>query len=1002
MTNQSFFKGALCICIVSSCSFLASPARSQATVTLNGTNYSLRPHPRVWLDGPSGALTAAMSDTSNRAQSNNPAYAGLVAAVNTFKTGNYCSTGPNTYNGNACPGIGAAASANGYTLTNAINAAFLWFAQGANPSDPNGYLAIAKYGLDHAEDFASGSFACDESAQYCNRTGYDLFNEFLYEHLWTAYSMVRSQMSPAEISTFAAKILNDNDTSHNGLNATSCTKQTLTTGAGTISVSGNVVTGVGTSFKSTLAVGSVIFSPNGANAQPIGTVYSVTSDTQVILTTSAIAGASGATWRYAGAWTPGNCGLVWLLKHHNSCPAIVPGQESHASADYPLNGSYASTPYVGTDDNNITQICLKTDILMGLALADDDARARTLLTQSYNYFYNYMYPKLKMGWDGYNQGGGNYSRGTQDFSTSTIAIAVRNSVLSGPDLTPGYWLSRNVPYAYFEALPNQPTELCDSWGDGGACYSPQGMHNLRGAFEGCYITSGPTGALTSECQAFYNYLRNVRGDYSAAGWNEGIHNFTAWLYTFYNYNGTAAAPPTTQYIFKDNDLTYSQCASMFTASSPALWPTCVQNEFWGNAISKSDWTPTATQMLIKAGWDANGQDHTSNLQQGAFHIYRNVYLLAGDTSGADGFENTPGANLEDMIDLNNTYPKITYGHVAAYAPFSRWASTDPTGDASSRYAYAMVDLTNMYSAAGNATRVQRHVAHFKKSGGQDYIIEYDDIALSAPIAVAPKAYFHYFLNGVAPGTAIKFNAGSKTVSNTQSSSLLNSAFVATAGSTSAALVVDNANGTYTGGSGYTFRAYLCPSSNGSTCDATKTNAEWIGVFEPVNGTGGSMPALTQLPATNFRVVQVADSTSPKVAAFAQSGNTYSAVSFTTSHSGTGQYLIAGLAPGTYNVTLNGSALLSNQAVVSGDNTLYFESASGLITVSQTGAGVALSCDLNGDGLTNDRDVQISISAYLGIITCLPQYQLDQSGACTAIDVQRVVAASIGLGCKTGS
>jgi hypothetical protein len=348
-----------------------------------------------------------------------------------------------------------------------------------------------------------------------------------------------------------------------------------------------------------------------------------------------------------------------------------------------------------------------------------------------------------------------------------------------------------------------------------------------------------------------------------------------------------------------------------------------------------------------------------------------------------------------MIDLNNTWI-----HAGPFAPFLRWAGAAPTGDSQSRYAYTLVDLTNMYTGAGNALRVHRHFAHFKNASSQDYIVTYDDIALSGPLSVAPKAYFHYYLNGVAPSTAISYSGASMTVSNTQASSKLNSAFLATAGANTAALVVDNPNGTYTGGAGYTYRAYVCPSSNGSSCDATKTSGEWIGVFEPINGTSGSMPALTQPAAANFRVVQVNDGTSPKVAAFAQGGSTYTSASFSSTHVGTGQYLIAGLTAGIYTVTVNGTAVSGAPFTVnSGDNTLYFESGSGAVSVTQ--AGQVSACDLNNDGAVNVIDLQISVSAALGITSCSAVYDLNQDGVCNVIDSQRVVDAALGLGCRIG-
>ena len=299
----------------------------------------------------------------------------------------------------------------------------------------------------------------------------------------------------------------------------------------------------------------------------------------------------------------------------------------------------------------------------------------------------------------------------------------------------------------------------------------------------------------------------------------------------------------------------------------------------------------------------------------------------GDFPSASYSSSATGVT-DNLIDLNlSTY---LFG---TWAPMIRWASVDPTGDSSSRYAYSMIDLSSTYQAAGNATRVQRQIAHFKKSGAQDYLVTYDDIALSGAISNGPKAYFHYTLNGIAPATAITYNGTTKTVANVQASAKLNSAFLSTAGSTTSALVVDNANGTYSGGNGFTFRAYMCPSSNGTTCDASQTTGEWIGVFEPINGTSGSMPTLTQPTATNFRVVQIADGTTPKVAAFAQSGTTYNALSFTSTHSGTGQYLVAGMSPGTYTVTVGGTPVSGSPfSVYAGDNTIYWESGSGAVQV----------------------------------------------------------------------
>jgi hypothetical protein len=343
-----------------------------------------------------------------------------------------------------------------------------------------------------------------------------------------------------------------------------------------------------------------------------------------------------------------------------------------------------------------------------------------------------------------------------------------------------------------------------------------------------------------------------------------------------------------------------------------------------------------------------GQDHTSGLQQGAFHIFRNAYLLAGDQDGGDGFM-LDGVTWDNMIDLNNTWVQqkggYTNDYFAAYVPVIRWSSTDPGGDSLSRYAYEMLELASMYGKAGKAKRVQRQIVHFKKSGGQDYIVTWDDIALSSAIAIAPKAYFHYYLNHVPPDMAISYSGTDYTVSNLQKSrrALLNSKFIPTAGANTAALVVDNPNGRYKGGSGLTYRAYMCPSTDGTTINNSATSGEWAGVFQPINGTNGSMPSISQLTPTessNFRVIQIADSTWPKVAYFATGGSIgNTALHVATTYSGTGQNLITGLATGTAVVTVGGTPVTGSPFTVNaGDNTVYWEGPAGAVVVTETPSG----------------------------------------------------------------
>jgi diaminopimelate epimerase len=101
-----------------------------------------------------------------------------------------------------------------------------------------------------------------------------------------------------------------------------------------------------------------------------------------------------------------------------------------------------------------------------------------------------------------------------------------------------------------------------------------------------------------------------------------------------------------------------------------------------------------------------------------------------------------------------------------------------------------------------------------------------------------------------------------------------------------------------------------------------------------------MPTITQPTCSgtggNCTAVQIADSGSPKVAVFARQGVTLTQASFTSTHSGIAQYVIAGLAPGTYNVTVGGGTVVSGATVSANDNSLYFESTAGAVVATRIG------------------------------------------------------------------
>jgi len=296
-----------------------------------------------------------------------------------------------------------------------------------------------------------------------------------------------------------------------------------------------------------------------------------------------------------------------------------------------------------------------------------------------------------------------------------------------------------------------------------------------------------------------------------------------------------------------------------------------------------------------------------------------------------------------------------------------------------------MDLSGQYKASTNVTRALRHVAHFKKTGTTEYVIDYVDMATSS--GISKSIYLHYNMNGVAyPGGVTR---STTTITSNQTTAGITSTALAPSGQT--AYVNETS---WSGPAAYGVKVCAATGGAPSTCDASNLAAEFIAVHTMTAAPPATMGTLSQPSETNFRVVQVSDSGGSKVAAFGKAGASYASANFTTTHSGTAQYLIAGLSAGPYSVTVNGISVASC-TVNAGDNTCYFESTAGTVLVS-TGTSA---CDLNGDGTVNVQDTQLAVNMSLSLIPCTAN--INGPGVCNSVTISRVVTASLGGACVVG-
>jgi hypothetical protein len=924
------------------------------------TAYTTKSHPRVFgLDGSSGTLTTALKDTSatGRANTANAAWYALQTIEGNFYTG--VSGQGNAYN-QYTPDY---SNVYAFPALSALN----WLATGNSQS-----LTEAKYPLvNNPLDVIRGNAGCNTSVAFCGQRLYDSDYSSLYmPYLALNYSLIRGQLTSGQRSAFANAMLNDNTHAADGIDSVQCTNQGMTLQSGTITSVGAAIIGIGTHFTS-FNVGDWI-SPNYSGQYASGDygtrIVSITDDTHMTGSITTYNYVS-TPFDWAPQWTSGNCGLVWFAKHHTLSPF----------SDSTNYGSGGGTAEAGEANLTITKVY--GYMTLALALADDDPRAVELLALSAAYYYDQiLYPYAQM-----NTGIGTtapYYYWDRDITFMPLmALEIKNGISSGPDYTQAVYPERSVSLPYFLAYPGQQ-EDCFTYGEGGQCTTDLPYSTSWSLIPYMYPSYTESPYLT------YWFRNSGQKNAWQASFLQGSSgNQLMFHYVFGDPQATQTnfTSIPTQHVWKDTD--YSICATFGYL--------CSSTKAYGFAISRTGWTSANDTFMLYDTRDLYSGDHSSWFVSGAVHIYRKQILLGGDnTNGASGGCCGPGTGVSDMapeLGGQSNFPSATTAYQAS--PILRWSGTDPTGDSASRYMYIMSDLSGQY--VSGVSRAQRHVLHFKKSGAQDYIVQYDDFALSSPSTI--KTYLHFFINGQQLPGGVTYNSGTNSWQSRQSSAVLNTTVLFPGGT--GTTLVDNANGSYTNGYGKTFRGTVCAGSSG-TCSSAATTGEWLIVHEPINGTSGSMATLTQPAAANFRVLQIADSTTPKVAAFATGGNTFSSVIFTTTHSGTAQYLIAGLSAGTYTVTVNGAAVASNQSVVNGDNTLYFESTSG--TISIVGTGTTLSaCDLNGDGVVNIQDVSIMVGVAQGSPTCAPRYDLNQDGQCNVMDVQRILTAGLGLGCKTG-
>jgi hypothetical protein len=950
--------------------------------------YILNPHPRIGgMSGPSTGLAAILASGTKQANPSGAQYQALQTAYNQ-SVGAYSTWSPGCGN-STVPGEGCGPY---------VAAALKWFEDGQPTGAEQTFATYLVGTIPGLDQMYAGGMACDETQNECGPVTNIDYPRQAAMGMDTNYDLVWGVLSSSQRQQFANYMLND-----------------ISTAQGGFGMSG---------------------APNSSCTKPPTTdPYNWAND--------------------------GHCGVYWETNHH-------PGSWLSNPQNYPTSGGLL--PNISNQGSWTSGISY---FITGMTLCGDDGgdpvadRGCAMLSEASVAMWDQAMGNL-LGQLGIGIASDYYDRGRVNGGVALYYLTVENAVIGFPSL-PSFPMDNFALEYIYDTLPYSPfagDNIVEGphWGQSGGYL--QDMNDTGGL--------SPVFALGQASAAAAPYLlywlQNTTNWWSAANFGSGGQNQN------YTFSETAYLDPSL------TPLNYNTLPQQRFFGPPAniasicssLNLNCTQypgatTEF---SMSRTGWGPTDTVLRVEADLDWFYETHNPGCP-GCIRLYRKQGLLGGDdggtVSGNIGSENPNASNGDNIVEVGGTENNLVgggncaavlpyYGQAGYFGPpITRWAGGLPNGPASNDYSYQLVDLHKIFCPSkllqpnDTISYFNKEIAHFKKSGSQDYIMVHVD-AGATPNPIQWREYVHLrtkqdeTTTSYSPGVSLGSNPnGSLTstavsISDTITGTALNSKFLnlaggatmyvgvqpgvetgtytsgitatGTAGQTCNLTTFNGGSGTtatvaltgtntiasgtalnmVTGGTGYSSaptsatatsgtatcsgrvtvsttinsgtgnadcqyqgelettacRIEVGSSNDGQTLGATLTG-EWAYVHQPCNGTGCTMPAITQPSCSSAgalcAAIQVADSGNPKVWAFARQGGTLTGISFTTSFSGTAQYLITGLTPGIYAVTVGGTAVSgSPRTVANGDNSVEFEAAAGLVAVSATsglGAGTAI-------------------------------------------------------------
>ncbi len=566
-----------------------------------------------------------------------------------------------------------------------------------------------------------------------------------------------------------------------------------------------------------------------------------------------------------------------------------------------------------------------------MVTCSDDPRGCLLASQAYEIIVDQGLPFAFQLWTGFSTASNTYH--LQRVVTPLLEVAewTKNSFAGGgPDLLAGSNIrTKHAEWLLAAKIPGGPLVPYVSNQEAGNQFpEPNRLHGVLLA-----IAKNPTGTVERQAQSF---LLSPEIGYSEAFINS-LNYMAPAHYVSYDHQTVPLAPSNTTMLMTENSR--SACLAHFDLATCNYFP-----DVRSMGVSRKNWTVGSSYLLVNAS-GFGCRDHC----QGEIGWYHQLLLNGKPLLGGDSYANMGNSRSRNGYIVPNapilhagTESEVGYGQSAQkWYPFGDGVPQESSGN--NDYLFMRLNLTGNYLPIADVASVYRDTVHLKSGSTQDYLI--DRVVVNQTASQPVRSYEHYNITtdmytqtrcGLPASTpCVSFSSATQTASLTHSTARLNSAVYGVG--TGIRMATDSGNdsdGSYTGGAGYSFRWYTCPSGDGGLTCANVTSAEWFVVHQPAADTGAVMPEVPSLAAGAWRGVQISDPLSAKVLMFTTPGMTAAGPTFTTTHAGTGQYLVAGLPAGSWMARRNGGAIVGGPVEVSstGGGTFSFASLSGEIAI----------------------------------------------------------------------